>query len=308
MRATSMPFQALAPASTPSHRPTRRARRPSRVSASGATWTSVAIARAPPAIAARCMRPIDLAVQPDRIVQQQRAAAADRGSDRAAGPCATRSPIAARPNTSDFDAEEPGIRARSTSSRRSSAQRSNRIVSCGNHSSAAPAATSTRLRTDAGVAARQRAIEPFRRLRRDRGARASRSLNDTGPADRRRRRRPRCSASTAESSPSFRARKPRLQAADLAQIRPAPSPRRVACKPTHSSPAARCRRRNVRQRGGVVHPLRRAPPAGRTARCRRGPSPRSSAPVPARNRNTVRPAGWPCRRASATARSPGRYP
>ncbi len=72
----------------------------SALSASGATCTIVAIARAPSAMAGRCNMAVDRAFQPDRIMQQQPAAAPHLDDDRAASPCSTRSPIAARPNTS----------------------------------------------------------------------------------------------------------------------------------------------------------------------------------------------------------------
>ena len=154
---------------------------------------------------------------------------------------------------------------------------------------------------------RQRAIETFRGLARNRRACARLQLERT---------RQRIAAgNTARGIQrhhgrpvvAFRPRKPRLQAASLAQsIQHRMS---VAHAQHHAQFADRplqyCR---VRPRGGVVHSPRPAPPAAPPARHHRDPSRRWSARVPGRNRNIAPPTEWPCRRAPATARSRGRCP
>ena len=105
MRAISMPFQALAPQSATPSSAARTAS--SRASASGATCTNVATARAPPADRGSFQYPIDLAIQPDRIVQQQIPAAADLdqiAQPRRDHPLAHRRPA----KHQHLDAEEPG--------------------------------------------------------------------------------------------------------------------------------------------------------------------------------------------------------
>ncbi len=253
--------------------------------------------------------------RPRRPAGSRHAAASDRRAalDQVAQPGACDHTLTHRRAAEHQRSRRRGTRrpsASSTSSRRSSAQRSNRIVSCGSHSTAAARRHHDPCPHARRRAARQRTIEPFRRLRRDRRARAGAQLertvqpiaagDPTGRVQRDRRWPNPSRHRRGETAPSGS----RPGADPSSTVR---SPSR-ARRPTRSSPTARCSDRGVRQRGGVVHPLRPAPPAARTARCRRDPSPRSSGPAPGRNRNTARPAGWPCRPATATARSPGRCP
>ena len=151
-------------------------------------------------------------------------------------------------------------------------------------------------------AVRQRAVEAFRRLRRQARLRpplqpeVQRQPIPAGDAAR--------AVQRHHVPPSRRpaARKAHLQAALLAQSGKHGFLRPVAAG---SRPARRghvAEQGRIRRRDGVEHRLRPAPPAVRTARCRRGPSPRWSGPARGRNRNTAPPAGWPCRRDRATAR------
>jgi len=165
---------------------------------------------------------------------------------------------------------------------------------------------------DAGLnprrrAARQRAIKPFSGLSRDcpAGAGADREggvqqvpARDTAG-----------SVQRGHVQPARRdgAGKSCLQASHLARIVQHGQPIAVFNGDAQLPNRALVRRR-VTPRGAVLHRSRPAPRAARTERCRRGPSPRSFVPVPGRNRNIARRAGWPFRRACATARSRGRYP
>jgi hypothetical protein len=114
----------------------------------------------------------------------------------------------------------------------------------------------------------------------------------------------------------------RLRDFPLPRLRHASRRRRADCEPDAIATSRRFRPilapgesgsasdpcQPVIPRGDVARPPRPGPPAVLPVRHRHDPSPRWSGRAPGRNRNTARPAGWPCRRATATARSPGRCP
>ena len=297
-----MPSQALTPQWGNAARTVSNAR-----SASGATCTSVATARAPPAIAGRCN------------------AAATAPSIRIAS-CSNKRPARRTWMTSRSDAvvhrlahrgaaehqtlhtEKPGIRCKvdvQAPVERTAVEQDG-LLRQPFHSGTV--ATTICVRTCDGALAGQRAIEPLRRLRRDR-----RPCAGSAPKTRLSSRSPPAIPPEVFSVTTFdqsacsgrgnRAFRQPAWRSPSSTVRPSRA-RRSHAQLSHRALQGRA----VRQRGGVVHPPRQAPPAAPTARCRRDPSPRSSAPVPGRNRNTARPAGWPCRPATATARSPGRYP
>ena len=221
--------------------------------------------------------------------------------------CCTVSPIAVRPNTSVSIPRKPASSASSTVQapfQRAAVEQDGLLRQ---PLRGAPGCDRNARSYGCRYTPRQRAIETFRGLARNRRACARLQLEQT---------RQRIAAgNTARGIQrhhrrpvvAFRPGKPRLQAASLAQsIQHRAS---VAHAQHHAQFADRpLQHRRVRPRGGVVHPPRPAPPAAPPARHHRDPSPRWSARVPGRNRNIAPPAEWPCRRAPATARSPGRCP
>ncbi len=256
----------------------------------------------------------DVAVQADRVVQQQPAVAADRGS-------------VAQPRRRDASRPSPRGRTPATPRRGTTHLPPGRCQAPGpprsgrtgwSPAAAIPArrraATLMRCAACAGAVARQRAIEPFRRLRRDgrprarlrlRQAVSSRSPPATPPevfsvthsaqSDR-----------PAGNAPSGS----RPGASSASTVTSLAQPHRQPQLPECPLMPGALRRNGwkFRQIDGGGHPPRRAPRACRPARRRRGPSPTmvwASSWAKSKYCSTSRMAISP---RYAAARSPGRYP